>query len=257
MWFMSHRHFFYTLFLSALLCSLLFSPLYAENHSEKVFSITSGRGTPFVTDQHDGFFDRITQQMFQRIGLKASVSLLPSQRSLLNANNGIDDGNMARIKGIEKKYTNLVMVPETVINFDFVAYSKDQQIKISTWKDLAPYNIAFIRGWKLFEKNAIDYKSLVRASDSSQLFNLLKNNRIDVALYDAWWFENKAKNIYSVKPPLARFELYFYLNKKHQALVPKLTKALQAMKNDGSYQKIYEQTLKTPINESVDLNSGK
>lgn len=245
---MLYRPFFCSILLSTLLCSLLSSPIIAGNHSEKVFSITSGRGAPFVTDQHDGFFDRITQQMFQRIGLKASVSILPSQRSLLNANNGIDDGNMARIKGIEKKYTNLIMVPEAVITFDFVAYSKDQQIKINTWKDLAPYNIAFIRGWKLFEKNAIDYKSLVRARDSSQLFDLLKNNRIDVALYDAWWFENKEKNIYSVDPPLARFELYFYLNKKYQALAPKLAKALQAMKNDGSYQRIYEQTLNTPIN---------
>jgi polar amino acid transport system substrate-binding protein len=140
------------------------------------------------------------------------------------------------------------MVPERVINFDFIAYSKDKQIVLNNWKGLEPYNVAFITGWKLFEKKVKNYKSLLRARDSVQLFELLKNDRIDIALYDAWWFESKAKDIYAINPPLARFELYFYLHKKHKKLVPKLAKALQAMKEDGSYQRIYEQTLNTPVN---------
>lgn len=35
-----------------------------------------------------------------------------------------------------------------------------------------------------------------------------------------------------------------YLNKKHAALVPKLAQALADMKADGSYQKLFDMTLK-------------
>ena len=37
--------------------------------------------------------------------------------------------------------------------------------------------------------------------------------------------------------------MYIYMNKKHKDLVPKITQALEAMKQDGTYQKIKYQTL--------------
>ena len=48
-------------------------------------------------------------------------------------------------------------------------------------------------------------------------------------------------------PPLARVEMFIYLNKKHAALVPKAAQALVEMKTDGSYQKLYDAYLK-PLN---------
>lgn len=214
--------------------------------AQKALSITTGRGAPFVTPDHNGFFDLIVKDMFQRIGLKAQTVLLPSARSLINANNGIDDGNIARVKGIEKKYTNLVMVPEKVIDFEFTAYSKNTQIKIKNWQSLADYNLAFVNGWIIFKKKVTAYKSLLKTRDSEQLFMLLSKNRIDIALYDAWWNKGKNTGILKLAPPLASFKLYLYVHKKHKDLVNDLAKALQAMKQDGSYQRIYNQTLNTP-----------
>lgn len=187
--------------------------------------------------------------MFQRINIEAKTVLLPSERSLINANSGINDGNIARIKGIEKKYTNLLIVPEKIIDFEFVAFTKNQHLKVTNWSDLKHHNIAFINGWKVFEKKVTQYKSLVRTKDSKQLFDLLNQDRVDIALYDLWsglWHikQSKAKVDY-LRPPIASFQLYLYIHKKHKHLVPGLTRALRAMKEDGTYNKIYAQSLQS------------
>ena len=212
----------------------------------QVLSITSGRAEPFVKPDHSGFYDLIVKQMFERVGLQAKTVVLPSERSLVNADKGVDDGNIARIKGIEKKYKNLLMVPEKVIDFDFIVFSKNKYLNISDWRSLQPWNVAYINGWKVFEKNVRFYKSLVHARDSKQLFKLLKSDRVDLVLYDYWsgqWELQNQKGIYSLHPPLASYELYLYINKRHKHLLDKLATALRDMKQDGSYQKIYRQSL--------------
>lgn len=228
-----------------LFCTFIPSPSYADT----VLTITSGRGEPFVNPGQNGFYDLIVKNMFQRIGIKAKTVLLPSERSLINANTGVDDGNIARIKGIEKKYKNLIMVPGKIIDFDFVAFTKNKNIKVKDWESLKPYNVAFINGWKLFEKKVTYYKSLEQTQDSEQLFELLNNNRADIVLYDLWsgvWQmrqQTDKSKIQYLQPPIASYQLYLYLNKKHKKLVSGLSSALNSMKKDGTYQRIYEQTL--------------
>ncbi|MDH5258964.1 MAG: transporter substrate-binding domain-containing protein, partial [Gammaproteobacteria bacterium] len=56
-------------------------------------------------------------------------------------------------------------------------------------------------------------------------------------------YNNNLTNINVLTPPLARKAMYIYLHKKHKELVTPLSKALLAMKNDGTYQKIFHQTL--------------
>ncbi len=210
-------------------------------------SITSGRGEPFVNASQSGFYDLIVKEMFSRIGLQARTILLPSERSLINANTGADDGNIARIKGLESKYTNLVRVPGKIIDFDFVAFTKNSRLKINNWKSLKPYNVTFINGWRLFEKKVKYYKSLVRTKDSTQLFALLKNNRVDIGLYDMWsglwWVKKNSSDIHYLTPPIVTFKLYLYMHKKYNKLVPGLSAALATMKKDGTYESIFNKTL--------------
>ncbi|HEC13860.1 MAG TPA: transporter substrate-binding domain-containing protein [Acidiferrobacteraceae bacterium] len=245
----NHTHKFLINFYSLL---LIFTFIPFSAYADALLSITSGRNEPFVNPDHSGFYDLIVKNMFQRIGIEAKTVLLPSERSLINANTGVDDGNIARIKGIEKKYSNLIMVPEKVIVFDFVAFARNKQLRVKDWKDLEPYNVTFINGWKIFEKKVKYYKSLVRARDPEQLFGLLNNNRVDIALYDRWsglwWLKQKPEKKYYLQPPIASFDLYLYINKKHKDLVPGLSRALKAMKTDGTYKQIYDQSLNSLLN---------
>ena len=53
-----------------------------------------------------------------------------------------------------------------------------------------------------------------------------------------------ALDTFAIRPPaplspaLKDVDMYLYLNKKHQALVPKLSQAIRNIKADGSYNRI-------------------
>ena len=46
-----------------------------------------------------------------------------------------------------------------------------------------------------------------------------------------------------LEPPLASTEMFIYLHRKHAPLAGKLAAALAAMKQDGSYRRIFDETL--------------
>lgn len=229
------------LFLVLLINSLSIPFLYAD------IVITSGKNEPFLTPDKTGFYDIVLKEMFLRIGKNATTILLPSERSLINANTGINDGNVARIKGMEKKYKNLIIVPEKMIDYEFVAFTKNKSIKLDNWQSLKNYNIAYITGWKIFEKNVRQYKSLVKTQNAVQLFELLNKDRVDIILYDRWsgvWRAKQFSNkIHYIAPPIVTKNVYLYLHKKHRGIIGKLVKSLKSMKKDGTYQRMFNQTL--------------
>jgi polar amino acid transport system substrate-binding protein len=90
-------------------------------------------------------------------------------------------------------------------------------------------------------------RDLVTTPSINGLPALLDKNRVDVILMDRWqgqWVLGQSGHQFMLQePPLARVEIFTYLNKKHAALVPRLAQALKDMKADGSYKKIYDATL--------------
>ena len=72
--------------------------------------------------------------------------------------------------------------------------------------------------------------------------------RADMAVYSR--FEGQEmidqlglQSIRALEPPLATRAMFLYLNKKHLQLIPALTKQLQNMKDDDTYDRIFEKTL--------------
>lgn len=200
---------------------------------------------PYSTLDQTGLLDLIVKEVFRRAGISdIFIQSLPAERCLRDANNGVTDGVIARTMGIEKLYPNLVAVPEaTIESRDFVAFSRKYVVETSHWKSLQPYNIGLVRGWKIFEENALFHKSIVRLDSTKSLFMLLKADRIDIALnarLDGLVI-CKQLNIEDVKvmePPLATRKMYMFLHKRHEHLIPKLASILTQMKKDGTFHKI-------------------
>jgi polar amino acid transport system substrate-binding protein len=84
--------------------------------------------------------------------------------------------------------------------------------------------------------------------DADQLFGLLASGRADVVLYERWQGLAKSRamglKVKVLEPPLVRTKMYMYLHKKHVALVPLVSAALAKLKKDGTYQRIFDNTLK-------------
>ena len=203
---------------------------------------------PLHTAEQTGFMDLISTEAFRRIGIQLKTVQLPAERGLKNANAGIEDGEMARIKGMEKLYPNLVRVPEKIMNWDFVAFGQKQIDLSNGWFSLTPYSVAFINGWKIYEKNVPPNIEKIKVKTPVQLFSILIKNRIDLILYERWGGllyikKNRLKSIKIQSPPLATREMFIYLHKKHKKLVQQLATALKTMKQDGYYQRMIKQIL--------------
>ncbi|WP_455222133.1 substrate-binding periplasmic protein [Kaarinaea lacus] len=227
-------------------CSLFLFGI-TDSHAGTQITMNAGTAEPFITADGGGFYGELTKELFARIGLEAKVIRLPSARSIINANEGIDDGVVGRTAGMEEKYKNLIMIPIPVVRFEFVAYSLDKKITVTSWDSFAPYSIGYIRGWYIYEKNLPKTKSLTIVNNAEQLFKLLMNGRVELIMFEyyrgTWWNEHLNANAYIIGSPVAEKDMYIYMHKKHKQLVPQLTAAFEEMKQDGTYQRIKDETL--------------
>ena len=235
----------------SIFCLLLFSIPAAQ---AKTLVLNDVNGAPYTTEAHDGFLDVVVGKAFRMVGVELQLVRTPAERGLRNANEGIEDGELTRIKGIDKTYTNLVRVPEKVIDWDFVAFSKNPHVKINGWQSLKPYNIGLIRGWKILEANTAGFPYRQTVRDADVLFNMLDKDRIDIALFSRWLGlailkEKKMQGIHVLEPPLASREMYIYLNKKHSQLVPKISDALKQIKQSGEYADLFKEKVVNSVSQ--------
>ncbi len=197
---------------------------------------------PYSAPGGTGCLDRVVKEAFRRIGQKVKIVWLPSERALVNADRGIDDGDFVRVAGIEKKYHNLVRVPEKLCEFEFAAFAKTP-VKITGWRSLKPYNVAIPRGAAILEKKVSQFRSLEEVNDQKALFSMVMNGRVDVIIYDRLQARGLMsrfgmKGIRQYGPVLEKCPMYLYMNRRYAALVPRLDKAIRQMKKDGAFRRI-------------------
>jgi polar amino acid transport system substrate-binding protein len=232
-----------------LICLIFCLSLTPASAAEKIV-LSSGVLEPYTTPDRKGFLDQLIVAVFREVGLEAELLIYPTatERGMLNANEGVDDGLAMRVAGLEKQYPNLIRVPEEVAVNDFVASTTGPRFTTDNWDSLSPYVVTYIIGWKVFEQNVPKGKEITLVRDADQLFGLLKTGRADVALYERWQGLAKSRalglKVQVLEPPLVRTRMYMYLHKKHAALVPRVAEALLKLKQNGTWQRIFDSTLK-------------
>jgi polar amino acid transport system substrate-binding protein len=200
---------------------------------------------PFTTVDGQGFLDAVAGEMFRRAGARLQLVRLPAERGLLNANAGVEDGDLVRIAGLEAQYPNLVRVPEKLLDWEFAAFGKDAALP-AHGETLRTRPVGHIRGWKIYEQQLAGASQVVTAEDTEQLFRQLQRDRIEIALYERWQGLSRIRHqgltgVHVLEPSLAKREMFIYLHKRHTALVPKLAAALRAIKAEGLYDRLYRE----------------
>lgn len=190
-----------------------------------------------------GFEDRIVTEAFRRMGVPVRLSQLPSERALQRANQGMDDGNYARIAGLERLYPNLIMVPEPITEFLFTAFTKAPRLALDGWEGLKPHSVALVNGWKIVEANTVGVRARSSVKDEAALFAMLDSGRVEVAVLDLHTGMEMVrllglKGVRALAPPLERRPMHVYLHRRHAELVPKLARALRQMKRDGTIERL-------------------
>lgn len=219
---------------------LLFS---SSSAAQTILTFTTG------DDQSHGrakAMNAVLTECFNRMGIKLKIIPMPSERSLINANNGIEDGNFLRTDKLSYAFPNLIIVPERISVNRVVAFSKNETIKISGWKSLLKHHVVYVNGWKNCERELKDHKAKTIVKNEDLLFTLLENNRADVGVFELSTGKevlNKLgyAGIKAIEPPIVTNDLFLYVHKKHTGLIPEIEKTLKSMKQDGTFRNIVHQ----------------
>ncbi len=204
---------------------------------------------PITAPDKSGVLDIFYQELFKRLGWEFDIQYLPAERALINADKGIDDGDVCRIFGLDKKYTNLVRVPEVLMQYEHVIFTRKPDFKVTGPDDLKPYDVGVVKGWKIIEWNTKTARSVTLVDEGAQLFAMLADGRIDLGIIERMTGMMHAKslgldNIRVLEPAFLSGDWYLYLHKKHRNLVPVIAEEIRRMKDDGSHQRIFDTVLK-------------
>lgn len=213
--------------------------------ADKPFSVVVGFSPP-VSD----FCRAILTEAFSRLGREVRVQHVPAERAIRLANDGIEDAECLRIKGIERLYPNLVQVPEPLFEVRFTAFVRKGFALQPGWKGLKPFDVGALYGWKLIEIKVKEVapKSFVRVDQADSLFRMLQLGRIDVAALNTLDGELKLRElgidgIEATQPPLAQVPLFLSLHKRHQNLIEPLARVFREMQTDGTWAAIERRIL--------------
>jgi polar amino acid transport system substrate-binding protein len=201
---------------------------------------------PLSTPKGGGIIDKLALEAFQRIGVTACIDQLPCERSLVNANDGVTDGDILRIPAvIAERFPNLLGVPEVLYALPMSGFVARPDIRAGGLAELGKLRVGHILGWKILE-DQVHAASVLRVRGPEELFPLLRDDKVDLVIYERLTGlhlvdELGLKGIHALDPPLLLTPQYLVLHRRHQALVEPLATALRAMKADGSYAAAFRQ----------------
>ncbi|MBU4192587.1 MAG: transporter substrate-binding domain-containing protein, partial [Proteobacteria bacterium] len=227
---------------AAILCLFFSSPVEAK---DKVLRISTSYRNLLSNSDCSGMLDQIVTEAFRRIGIKVEIVFTTTKRSVVEVNDGLLDGELNRIEGMEQGFNNLVRVPEPNMQMHFVAFAK-RDIPISDWESLKDLRIGLVSGWKILEQNIKGFPNVTYLTEIATLFKMLEMDRLDVVLYSQLTgYEELHKlgydDIHHLTPPLCVNDMFLYLHKSHKEIVVPVAEALREMKKDGTYDKIIQE----------------
>jgi len=193
----------------------------------------------------------ILTKAYTKANIPVSFKLLNLQESLQKSNAGIYDGEISRIKDINKHYTNLRIIPISTIEIQAVAFSKNKKSIINSYADLEGKNFAIVRGAKFIETATKDYAKTYKKNFYEALESL-NNNEIDIIVCPklaalSIIYKKKYTNIHIVSQSLQNVKLYHFVHKKNTHLIPIITPILQQMQKSKELEYIKQKFLRQLI----------
>lgn len=188
----------------------------------------------------------IYTEAFKRLGMKFQLLANPMTRQSLLADDGLVDGEVARIYSYGDKHPNLVRVEEPVLDLVFSLYTANPALHANSIDDLknGAWHAEYRRGVGICQTVMTQLFGAARLSNvttSEQGANKLLAGRTDIycdndvsmlrVLHSAEI--NHVGRIRKVTPIGDAIPTYPYLYKTHADLAPRLAAVLKNMKEEG------------------------
>ena len=177
----------------------------------------------------------VLTDIYQSIGINIQVSPLAPKRAEMMATTGVLDGEVMRIWEYGIEHSTALRVPTPFYRIELIAYTlAHREIVIRDKDDLKKYKVATVRG----VKHSQDIDMLYHSNSAENMFKLLKNEQVDVALINRLdgqvAFKKLAYNgIIATGKPIEHHNLFHYIHKKHKELIPRVNDAIMKLKVSG------------------------
>jgi len=217
-------------------------------------SITFASGAP-LNDYQARVIIPILTEAFRKNNITFNAKYIPSLRSLEISNSGKLDGELHRVSNFHKitgnQYNNLIRIDHKFLSVHLTVFAKEQFV-INNSGNLQHYNLAYYRGRNDVDKLLSQYKTqrnIYKVNTDFQAFQMLAANRVDIVISESQIgnsiinTDTKFNNIKEIKR-LAKTDIYSYIHKKHQSLLPILKNTLQQMKLQGELEQIKSKVIK-------------
>lgn len=204
------------------------------------------------------FGESVLKELYGRLNIKVQFVYLPGAQSIVEANAGLVDGEVSRLETVLASYPNLRLVPVPMFMSDLSAFiHKDSTIQIDSWQSLAGHKTTTIDGFKFVKSKLAAYDPVI-VDTSKQAVTLVETQDRDVAVLNRLlgvlaMAEARTKNVKVVNPPLDSKPAYHLVHKKHEALIPDLTTAMQAMKDEGTLDAMWEDFVNQEVRKAYSL----
>ncbi len=190
----------------------------------------------------------VLKAAYGKLDIDIDVEFTSGDRALLMSSTGAVDGEVLRIKSVGDAYPTLLRVDVPVTHLDSGAFVVRQRARDWTYEDLPVLRIGRLGGVVELKKRTQDYSGVWEGHSNQELFEMLLADRLDVvvtAIQDGQRTLDELgfTGIEVMEKSIESVNLYHYLHKKNERLVPGITVVLEEMLESGELETILVQSM--------------
>lgn len=177
----------------------------------------------------------ILERAYGKLGITIELKYYPPKRVFIEANEGAVDGLLFRVKDIDKKYENLIRLPVKLMTANYNVFAaKGINFKVAGKESMKPYRVVIKGGILAIEDFICCRKDIIRVTKVKNVLQMLMLGRAQIGLLpeligQKLLKESKTKEVKMLQPPFLQHDLFHYLHKKNDDLIPLITKELKKM----------------------------
>jgi len=198
----------------------------------------------------------ILEVAYARLGVEAEIYKSSGQRGLMLSSTGALDGEVLRFGLIGNLHPSLIRVDVPIVDFAVTVFVNKEVVSVDMIADLPRRRVGHLAGAVKLAQVTQGFDDVWKAGSNSELFEMLSAGHLEAVVSASVAGRitvNRLglQDIVELHPPLERDALYHFLNEKHAALVPEITRVLQDMATSGELKSLVEAEIASMTKRAV------
>jgi ABC-type amino acid transport substrate-binding protein len=194
----------------------------------------------------------VLTRIYASMGIDITITPFPAKRAQMLAITGRSVGEIMRIYTYGEENPTVRRVPTPYYYLETTAFIKpNSSIKITSKDDLRNYILAKVRGVKHTNNITVGMENVINLNSTEQVMRFVSAGRADVGLtntIDGLMTISKLNlNLVPINKPLAKLNLFNYIHKNFNDLVPLVDEKIKELKANGELTRIIEDAENTVL----------